>query len=894
MPLSKAKLFNPKKFAADLGGDHSPLDVFRSCLRQGRQTLHAAHLKSAPGQDIVHHHAWLVDQLLIQAWTLHLEKLQPTHAVALIAVGGYGRGELHPGSDVDLMFLLGGNHHKKIQAFSEVFLRFLWDMGLEVGHSVRSIRDCISESKKDITVATNILESRLLHGDPKLFQKMLKATAPPKIWSSKAFFEAKWQEQLDRHHRYHDTAYNLEPNLKEGPGGLRDIQMVAWVAKRHFAAESIHDLVGHGFLTEEEYRGLIRGRNFLWRVRNGLHFIAGRREDRLLFDHQRSLAKEFGYQDRPGKLAVEQLMQRYYRTVKELALLNEILLQHFQEEILNQGKTKKKKINRRFRSHNGFLELTNPKVFEHSPFAMLELFLLMALNPDLKGVRASTIRLIQSNLHRINNEFRKDIACRSLFMEIMRQPQGITHCLRRMNAYRVLGAYLPSFGRIVGQMQHDLFHVYTVDEHSLFVVRNLRRLTVPEFKHEFPLESAVISGLFKTERLYIAGLFHDIAKGRGGDHAKLGEKDVIAFCHRHDMSAYDTQFIAWLVRNHLIMSWTAQREDISDPEVVMRFAEKVGEQERLDNLYLLTVADIRGTSPKVWNSWKGRLLSQLYTATTQIFRRGFSNPIHIEEHVADQKQQALVIVNGSNTIAEHIVELWETLSDTYFVRYDAESIAWHAQSIAQIDATRLPLVAARYHPEHEVIEVLIYTPAKTDLFTTLTGGFDCMNLNIVDARLHRSSAGFALDTFVVLDNSGGDQNQNGFLSHIEAQLHQQILAPKAGKHPLQVNLPRTLKQFPIPTRIQFSESANGLTTVLEVVAQDRPGLLHQVALALLACKLRVQTAKVSTYGERAEDIFYITDRDNQPISDPRLRACMEKEIAQRLGPATDPQQDRVF
>ncbi|NOZ10979.1 MAG: [protein-PII] uridylyltransferase [Gammaproteobacteria bacterium] len=894
MSLSKAKLFNPKTFAADLDGDQPPLEVFRSCLKQGRETLRAAHLKSAPGQDIVHHHAWLVDQLLIQAWTLYLEKLQPTHELALIAVGGYGRGELHPGSDVDLMFLLRGNHHKKIQPFSEAFLRFLWDMGLEVGHSVRSIQDCANESRKDITVATNILESRLLHGDPKLFQKMLKATAPPKIWSSKAFFEAKWQEQLNRHHRYHDTAYNLEPNLKEGPGGLRDIQMVGWVAKRHFSVDSIHDLVGHGFLTEEEYRGLIRGRNFLWRIRNGLHFLTDRREDRLLFDHQRSLAKEFGYKDRPGKLAVEQLMKRYYRTVKELALLNEILLQNFQEEILNTGKTKKIKINRRFRSHNGFLEVTSAAVFEHSPFAMLELFLLMETRPELKGVRASTIRLIQSNLHRIDAHFRKDIACRSLFMEIMRQPQGITHCLRRMNAYRVLGAYLPNFGRIVGQMQHDLFHVYTVDEHSLFVVRNLRRLAVPEFQHEFPLESTVISNLFKTERLYIAGLFHDIAKGRGGDHAKLGEKDVTTFCRQHDMSTYDTQFIAWLVRNHLIMSWTAQREDISDPDVVMRFAERVGEQERLDNLYLLTVADIRGTSPKVWNSWKGRLLSQLYTATTRIFRRGFSNPIRIEERVADQKQQALDIVNGSGATTDHIQQLWQTLGDTYFARYDAESIAWHAQSIAQTEATRLPLVAARYHPEHEVIEVLIYTPAKTDLFTTLTGGFDRMNLNIVDARLHSSSAGFALDTFVVLDNSGSDRSRNEFLSHIQEQLHQQILIPKAGKHPLQVNLPRALKQFPIPTRTQFSESANGLTTVLEVVAQDRPGLLHQVALALLSCKLRVQTAKVSTYGERAEDIFFITDRDNRPIRDPQLRTCVEKEIAQRLGQTTHPQHDLVF
>ncbi|MEK7206342.1 MAG: [protein-PII] uridylyltransferase, partial [Pseudomonadota bacterium] len=489
-------------------------------------------------------------------------------------------------------------------------------------------------------------------------------------------------------------------------------------------------------------------------MRAGLHYVAGRREDRLLFDHQRTLAKHFGYSDEHGILAVEQFMKRYYRTIKELSLLSEILLQHFEEAILSSGRAKIKPINRRFQSHLGFVEVTHPRVFERAPFAMLEIFLILQQHLELKGVRADTIRLLRANLPRIDSKFRKDLACRSLFMEILRQPHGITHELRRMNAYGVLGAYLPAFGKIVGQMQHDLFHVYTVDAHSLMVVRNLRRFTVPEFRHEFPLPSEIIQEVVKPERLYLSGLFHDIAKGRGGDHSVLGEEEVESFSRLHNLSEYDTRFIKWLVRHHLVMSDTAQRADISDPEVVRQFAQKVGDQEHLDNLYLLTVADMRGTSPVVWNTWKGRLLSQLYSATTRLLRHGIAEPIDLAARVADLRQAALDLLRPSGLSPELVATFWQNLDADYFLPYDAESLAWQAQAIAGAHATELPIVATRYSPDLGGSEFLIYTPDRDDLFVIMTAGFDRMNLSIMDARIHTLRNGFALDTFVVLDHSG--------------------------------------------------------------------------------------------------------------------------------------------
>jgi len=882
MALTRESLFDPSTFETVPANVTEALPIFRNALVRG-QTLLKDRYWERPSEtpQLVALHAWLVDQILTRAWRFFSQRTPVETDMALVAVGGYGRGELHPFSDIDLLLLIDRPRTAGVREFVEETVRFLWDIGLQVGHSVRTVKECVQEAKRDLTVVTNLMEARFLDGDGALFNKMRAAISPGRLWPSRKFFVAKLEEQRARHQRFHDTAYNLEPNVKDGPGGLRDIQTIAWVAQRHFGTESLHDLVKREFLSEVEYRKLLRARNLLWKVRTGLHHLAGRREDRLLFDHQRALAREFGYRDRTGILAVELFMMRYYRTIKELALLNEILLQHFEEASLASRRARIKPINRRFQDHNGFLEARNPRVFERAPYALLELFLVMQQH-SLKGVRADTIRLVLANLHRINAKFRRDLACRTLFMEIMRQPRGITHELRRMNAYGVLGAYLPAFGRIVGQMQHDLFHVYTVDQHSLFVLRNLRRMTIPQHRHELPFASELIQKIVKPERLYLAGLFHDIAKGRGGDHSTLGEKEAAAFCRLHDLSDYDTRFICWLVRHHLLMSATAQREDISDPEVVQQFAEQVGDQEHLDNLYLLTVADMRGTSPAVWNAWKGRLLAQLYTATARLLRRGITTPHDVEAHISDLRRETLALLKKEQVSAERTMHFWENLEPDYFLRYDPDSLAWHAREIARTSSVDLPVVATRYSPEMGGSEFLFYTPDRDDLFSIITGGFDRLNLSIVDARVHTLRNGFALDTFVVLESTGDSIEDSRALRHLAQVMRAQLLDPKPGRDLMQARLSRTLQQFPIETRIHFTKAPSRPLTIMEVSAQDRPGLLYQVALGLKQCAVNLVAAKIATYGERAEDIFFINSRDQAPLTEAQQQ-CLQDEIARRLG-----------
>jgi len=880
-----ATVFDAALHASRYASPTQSLALFRAALRDGRAALREQFQNGTNIDTLLRRHAGLVDELLTRAWALHQPLLDPKINIALVAVGGYGRGELYPASDIDLLLLLERDRHDQLRPFAEAFLQFLWDMGLEVGHSTRSLKDCVAQSKKDITVATNLMEARLLIGDVALFTAMQTKTGPEKLWPSAKFFAAKLAEQRARHARFDDTAYNLEPNIKEGPGGLRDIQMIAWVTQRHFGSAHLHDLVVLEFLTEKEYRTLERGRRLLAQLRCGLHYLAERREDRLLFDYQRTLATDMGFRDKSGFRAVELFMKRYYRSVKELALLNEILLQHFEEAILQRGKAKIKPLNRRFQAHGDFLEVTRRNVFERAPFALLELFLLLQQHPGIKGVRATTIRLVRENLHRINTGFRNDLACRSLFMEILRQSRGITHELRRMNAYGVLGAYLPVFGRIVGQMQHDLFHVYTVDEHTLFVVRNLRRFTVAEYQHEFPLASELIQHVIKPERLYLAGLFHDIAKGRGGDHSELGEHEVIAFSRRHGLSDYDTRFIAWLVRSHLLMSHVAQREDINDPEVVLRFARRVGDAERLDHLYLLTVADMRATSPSVWNVWKDRLLTQLHASTSRALRHGLAAPMDVEARIAGLQEEAQQLLTKMDVSAARSIEHWLRLDTEYFLRHEADAIAWHTEQITGTSASELPLVACRYRHEAGGTEFLVYTPDRDDLFAVLTGGFDRLNLTIMDARIHTTRFGFALDTFVVLDHAMQPVSDARTLKQLAQAMREQLLTPQPGRDFLKSVMPRTLKHFPIATRVSFSPSHNGTQSIMEVRAQDRPGLLHQVAIALQHCQARLVTAKIATYGERAEDVFFVTGRDGLILS-VALQACLQTEIERRLGPAS--------
>jgi [protein-PII] uridylyltransferase len=659
--------------------------------------------------------------------------------------------------------------------------------------------------------------------------------------------------------------------------------MIGWVAKRHFDADTLHDLVTHQFLTEKEYQALYEGQALLWQIRYGLHLLASRREDRLLFDYQRELARQFGYQDDPRSRAVEKFMKQYYRTVMELSRLNEMLLQLFQEEILFKKTSETPlTINNRFQSRRGFLEVTHTSIFKKYPFALLEVFLIMTQHPELKGVRANTIRLIREHRHLIDVRFRDDLRCRSLFIEILRQPHGVTHELRRMNRYGVLAAYLPVFGNIVGQMQHDLFHVYTVDEHTLMVVRNLRRFTVDAFAQEFPLCSELSHKIPKPELLLIAAIYHDIAKGRGGDHSKLGEADAREFCRQHGLSDYDSKLVGWLVLNHLLMSSTAQRKDISDPAIVHEFATHVGDLNRLNYIYLLTVADIRATSPEVWNSWKDALLRNLYFATARALRRGLDLPLRDSETIAATQQSARELLLGKPIANATIDALWAHFDNEYFLRHSAEEIAWHTAAITTNPAQQLPLILIRQGPHRGGTEIFIYTRDHPNLFAHTTSTLEQLGLTIADARILTAGDGFTLDTYIALDETGKPLQDPGRLHELQEQLARRIANPEKELPTSTRQLPRTLKAFKFATDVQFWPDEKHARTAMQVIAFDRPGLLSRVARALLHCQVRLHNAKIATYGERAEDIFYITTVEDQPLNTDTQLQCLRATIRQYL------------
>jgi len=850
--------------------------AFRQALADGDASLKVRFADDEPVEALVRDRARMVDVVLRKAWALHTGTREKD--VDLIAVGGYGRGELHPCSDIDVMILLPKSDVADGHEGIERFLTFLWDIGLEVGHSVRTIDDCQHESAADVSVASALIEARVLAGPDYLFQAMRRALAQDNVWSSKAFFEAKVAEQQARHHRHHDTAYNLEPNVKTSPGGLRDIQTVGWVAKRHFGADTFDELVEHGFLTANELRKLRTAQAFLWKVRFALHVITGRREDRLLFDHQSRIAKMFGYEDATYTLAVEQFMQRYYRNVMDVSLLNEMLLQLFREAILADPASAIVPLNPRFQVRNDYLEVAAEDVFARHPSAILELFRLMQDHPGLRGVRATTIRALGRHLWLIDEEFRQNPRNHRLFLDLLRAPAGVTHEFRRMNLYGVLGRYVPAFGRIVGRMQYDLFHAYTVDAHTLFVLRNLRRLALPQFEHEFPDLSRLMATLPKPEIAYLAALFHDIAKGRGGDHSELGSVDAEAFCLEQGLSRYDARLVAWLVRNHLLFSVTAQKKDISDPKVIQDFARAIGDQSHLDYLYLLTVADVRGTNPKLWNSWRSSLFHDFYERTKRALRRGLEAPVDKEELVAETRAAASELLAREGLGPEQAASVWSRLSDDYFLRHTPTEIAWHTRLIAEREPDDTsPLVAVRETPERGGNAVLTFMPHRQQNFSRTTALLDQMGLNILDARITPLDGGLSLDTYLVLEDNGAPVSDRHRAHEIEQQLWR-ILQSDDAKWPVVTRrAPRQVRMFSTPTQITFTEDPVRQRTVLELIAGDRPGLLSEIGKVLLAERVDVVTARIMTIGERAEDVFYITDELGQQLPE-ETRLRLEEQL----------------
>jgi [protein-PII] uridylyltransferase len=851
-------------------GQFSPL-AFRQVLDQGSELLKDRFVADEPIEDLVRDRARLVDVALRAAWLEHAGKFAGD--LGLVAVGGYGRGELHPSSDIDIMVLLPKSDSADWQPDIERFLTFLWDIGLEVGHSVRSIDDCQRESLADISVATTLFEARLLAGPEPLFAGMRRALAPDRLWSSQDFFEAKVKEQIERHHRYFDTAYNLEPNVKSSPGGLRDIQTIGWVAKRHFGTDTLDELVAHGFLTREELRKLQAAQSFLWKVRFGLHVLTGRREDRLLFDYQIKLAKLFGYEDASFTLAVEQLMQKYYRTVMDISLLNEMLLQLFREAILTQSAAPVA-LNARFQIRNDYLEVTHSEVFARYPSALLELFVLLQQHPDVRGVRAETIRLIGTHVALIDEEFRQNPRHHRLFMEILCAPVGVTHELRRMNLYGVLGRYIPSFGRVVGRMQYDLFHAYTVDAHTLFVVSNLRRFAMPKFNHEFPALSQIMQSLPRQEVAYLAALFHDIAKGRGGDHSELGAVDAEAFCLEQGLGRYEARLVAWLVRNHLILSITSQKKDISDPDIIQEFARHVGDQIHLDYLYVLTVADVRGTNPKLWNSWKARLFEEFYERTKRALRRGLETPIDQEQLIRETQEQALAKLPAD--VSHQAAAVWTQWTEAYFLRYTPEEIAWHTGLLAERPPNDdTPLVAVRQLTDRGGTAVLTYTPRRLRSFARTTGVLDQMGLNVVDARLITSANGFSLETYVVLEDNGAVIADTARIREIERGLWRVLQQAEDFPPPVTRRAPRQVRMFWTATQVNFSVDARNERTILELIAADRPGLLSEVGKVFRAERIAINGAKIMTVGERAEDVFYIMREDGGLLKEEACQRVQE-------------------
>jgi [protein-PII] uridylyltransferase len=832
----------------------------------------------------------LADGLLIQLW----QQAGFSSELCLVAVGGFGRAELFPHSDVDVLVLLPNGqspeHPPELQAQLERFIGSCWDTGLDIGSSVRTLSECVAEAAKDITVQTSLLESRRVTGNTRLFgdfQQQFQAAMDPQ-----AFLVAKTLEMRQRHTKFENTPYALEPNCKESPGGLRDLQVILWVARAAGLGHSWDELARKGLATPLEARQIKRNEALLGLIRARLHLQAKRREDRLVFDLQTSVAETFGFSSDvtpEGRLALrasENLMRQYYWAAKAVTQLNQILLLNIEDRL----KTERgesidhfRPLNERFFEKAGLIEVASDDLYQKHPHAILETFLLYQATPGLKGLSARTLRALYNVRSVMNGRFRSDPINRQTFLQILQQPQGITHALRLMNDTSVLGRYLWVFRRIVGQMQHDLFHAYTVDQHILMVLRNVRRFFMAEHTHEYPLCSQLASDWDKPWILYAAALFHDIAKGRGGDHSKLGCTEVRTFCRQHSVDKDDAKLVEFLVSEHLTMSHVAQKEDLGNPEVIARFAQRVGDERHLTALYLLTVADIRGTSPKVWNAWKGKLLEDLYKATLRVL--GGSAP-DANTEVQARKREALIELARQAQPHEGHKALWDTLDVSYFMRHDASDIAWHARQLSRhvalpdASASRA-IVRARPSPVGEGLQVLVFTPDQPDLFARICGHFDQSGFSILDARVHTTRTGWALDTFQIVTPMLHEHYRE-LMTMVESGLTQALDKQGPLPFPSRGRVSRRVKSFPVTPRVSLSPDEKAQKWLLSVSASDRIGLLYSIAMVLARHGIQLHLAKISTLGERVEDNFLISGPELQHN---RAQIQIETELLQALQPS---------
>ena len=808
----------------------------------------------------------------------------------LVAVGGFGRGELFPYSDVDVLLLLPDDQSpdtdERLKGQIEAFIGSCWDAGLEIGSSVRTLADCLAEAAKDVTVQTSLLEARLIDGDAALFNAFRKRFDA--VMDPAAFFVAKTLEMRQRHTKFEDTPYALEPNCKESPGGLRDLQIILWVARAAGLGRSWDELARKGLATPFEVRQIKHNEALLSLIRTRLHLIARRREDRLVFDLQTAVAESFGYlsavpsDGKPGHRPSEVLMKRYYWAAKAVAQLNQILLLNIEERLQSDRGASThalRPINERFFEKAGMIEVASDDLYQKHPHAILETFLLYQTHLGLKGLSARTLRALYNVRTIMDASFRHDPINRGTFLRILQQPAGITHAMRLMNQTSVLGRYLWVFRRIVGQMQHDLFHVYTVDQHILMVLRNMRRFFIAEHAHEYPFCSQLAAGWDKPWVLYVAALFHDIAKGRGGDHSELGAVEVRRFCREHGIGKDDTRLIEFLVHEHLTMSRIAQKEDLSNPDVIRAFAERVGNERYLTALYLLTVADIRGTSPKVWNAWKGKLLEDLYRYTLRML--GGRAP-DASADIEARKREALVLLALHAEPFEGNKALWDTLDVGYFMRHDAADIAWHTRQLSRhvpkAGAPGRTIVRARQSTVGEGLQVVVYTPDQPDLFARICGYFDQAGFSILDAKIHTTHNGFALDTFQVVTAMLPEHYQE-LVNMVESELAHTLEHPGPLPPPGRGRVSRRVKSFPFAPRVDLQPDEKAQRWLLSISASDRTGLLYSVARVLARHHINLQLAKITTLGERVEDTFLI---DGPELQQNRRQIEIETELLEAL------------
>ncbi len=867
-PLSWPDNFNQQIHQLQTLQSRESRDIY-AILSRARKTIEQAFYQQIDIQHLLNAQSRLVDTLLHTLWQQHNDASGApgiTQQVAIVAVGGYGRMEMHPHSDIDLLILLQGEPDTQCQSAITHFITQLWDLKLDIGHSVRTLDECVDMAENDLTVITNLIEARYLCGNEALLDALQDRLSPKHLWDAEKFFQAKLGEQQERYKRYGDTAYRVEPNLKDGPGGLRDIHMISWVTKRAYNTLYLHELYEQQLLTENEFNSLIESRDFLWKVRYAMHLLARRKEDRLLLEHQQSLAKLFGYHSKVTNEAVEQFMQHYYRVITHMERMNELLLGIFRENILTSVSDEPLIVINDWCIRKGnYLAISQNDIFDRQPHTLLEIFYILQTTSGIRGLTPSTIRQIHSHLPMIDENYRMQSRHKQLFIAIMSESHGITYVLRRMNRYGILAAWIPAFANIVGRMQFDLFHAYTVDDHTLRVIRMIRRNSVPRGAEDMPYESLIFKSLPDPKLLYLAGLFHDIAKGRGGSHSELGAKDAYAFCRLHELNTYDAHLVSWLVENHLILSMTAQQKDISDPEVIQSFAQRMIDPVRLDYLYLLTIADIRGTNPDLWNGWKHSLLQGLYKNTRKVLKHGIS-PASYAELVKQKRESVCEQLPMHGISKENGKQYCDRMGDDYLLNHSIDIVLWQMSHIQRENV--YPIIQLRTDTQHDTMTLFIYTHGTDELFAQTTAVLGKLGISVVAAYIMHTPNGFSLETLQIF----GDEN----LPLDDLQNQQQLISAlrhhiTPGDHTRDTDysykVPRRLKAFDVKTVIHIDQDTSKQQTKISIRTIDFPGLLAKLSRIFYELHFRVVGARIATLGEEVEDIFYLTDLENQPVTD---------------------------